>query len=187
MRGILWGETAGIRPLAPGDAGALRRYMTDPEVVRLLFEDQAGPMPGTLTLALTIWYTSLSERGEWAIVNPRGRFIGLVRFWRISQRNRNAMLTIFIGEKDCWGKGYGTDALRLALLQAFGPMDLHRIELHVFEFNARAIRCYEKVGFIREGVRREALWRENRYYDVYAMGITRPEFMKLEAERRSNP
>ncbi|MFZ5816598.1 MAG: GNAT family N-acetyltransferase [Bacillota bacterium] len=184
MGGILWGEKAGIRPLRPGDAGALHRFMVDPEVGHLLYEEKSGPVPGPLALAASLWLSALSGRPEWAIVDERERFIGVVRLWRISERNRSAMLTIFIGDRSYWGRGYGSDALRLALREAFGPMDLHRVELHVFEFNHRAIRSYEKVGFVREGVRRQALLRGSRWYDILVMGITREEFAARERERR---
>lgn len=184
MGSIQWGEKAGIRPPRPGDAVALHRFMTDPEVAHLLYEEKMGPVPGPLAMAAAIWFASLSFRPEWSIVDERGRFIGAIRLWRISERNRSAMLTIFIGERSHWGKGYGSDALRLALREAFGPMDLHRVELHVFEYNHRAIRSYEKVGFIREGVRRQALLRGGRYYDILVMGITREEFAAREQERR---
>jgi len=186
MAAIQWGERAGIRPLQPGDAGALRRFMTDPEVADLLYEEEAGPIPSTLSLALWIVLGGLAGRTEWAIVDERRRFIGVVRLWRISERNRSCMLTIFIGNRAHWGKGYGTDALRLVLRHAFGPMNLHRVELHVFEFNPRAVRCYEKVGFVHEGVRREALRRSERFYDIYVMGITAEEFARREAERQGN-
>ncbi|MEW8977876.1 MAG: GNAT family protein [Symbiobacterium sp.] len=185
MAGVIWGEKAGIRPLRPRDASALHRFMTDPEVGHLLYEEKSGPVPGPLLLAFTLWLNSLAPRPEWAIVDEKERFIGVVRLWRISERNRSAMLTIFIGEPAYWGRGYGSDALRLVLREAFGPMDLHRVELHVFEFNQRAIRSYEKVGFVHEGVRRQALLRNGHYYDILVMGITRPEFFAREQERQS--
>lgn len=184
MGGILWGEKAGIRSLRPGDAGALHRFMSDPEVAHLLFEEKSGAVPGALALAASIWLASLTFRPEWAILDERQRFIGVVRLWRISDRNRSAMLTIFIGERSHWGQGYGSDALRLVLREAFGPLDLHRVELHVFDFNRRAIRSYEKVGFVQEGVRRQALLRGTRYHDILVMGITREEFAARERERR---
>jgi len=183
MEGILWGQKAGLRPMRPGDARALHRFMTDPEVAWLLYEEQSGPVPGPVSLAISIWAQGLAPRTEWAILDEGQRFIGVVRLWRISERNRSAMLTIFIGEKTHWGKGYGSDALRITLREAFGPLDLHRVELHVFDFNARAIASYEKVGFVREGVRRQALLRGTRYHDILVMGITREEFAARERER----
>lgn len=186
LRGTLWGELVGIRYLRPGDAPTLRRMMMDPEVAHLLFEEIAGPPPSALMMGLAIAMGRLAGRPEFAIVERSGRLIGAVRLWRISPRNRSAMLTIFIGDKSRWGKGYGTDALRLVLRHAFGPMELHRVELHVFDFNHRAIRSYEKAGFVQEGTRRQALFRDGRYHDILVMGVLREEFLAREIERRSD-
>lgn len=185
LRGTIWGELVGIRQLRPADAGALRRMVLDPEVAHLLFEEMGGEPPSTLMLAVLIGLNRLSGRPDFAIVERSGRLIGSVRLWRISPRNRSAMLTVFIGDKTRWGRGYGTDALRVVLRQAFGPMGLHRVELHVFDYNARAIRSYEKAGFVREGARREALSRDGRYHDILVMGVLREEFLAREIERRS--
>ncbi|HWI63240.1 MAG TPA: GNAT family protein, partial [Symbiobacteriaceae bacterium] len=149
--GVTWGERVGIRPLLPGDAGALRRFMLDPEVAYLLFEELGGEPPSTPVLGLYIFFQALSGSPDFGIVEMSGRLVGSVRLWRVSDRNRSAMLTIFIGEKRAWNRGYGQDALRLILQFAFGKMGLHRVELHVFDFNERAIACYERVGFVREG------------------------------------
>lgn len=184
-RGVLWGELVGIRPLRPADAGAIRRMVMDPEVAHLLFEEIGGPPPSAFIMGIMIALGRLSGRPDFAIVERSGRVIGCVRLWRISYRNRSAMLTIFIGDKSRWGKGYGTDALRVVLRHAFGPMELRRVELHVFDFNHRAIRSYEKAGFVREGVRRQALARDGRYHDILVMGVLRDEFMAREIERRS--
>lgn len=183
-QGTIWGELVGIRPLRPADAGTLRRLVLDPEVADLLFEDSGGPVPSTLVMAAAIGVQWLQGRPDWAIVDKRGRVLGSVRLWRVSDRNRSAMLTIFIGGPENWGLGYGTDAMRLALRQAFGSMDLVRVELHVFDFNERAIRSYEKVGFAWEGARRQALYRQGRYHDIIVMGILKEEFLALEAERK---
>lgn len=183
MGAILWGEKAGIRPLWPSDAGALHRYMTDPEVAHLLYEEKLAQIPGPMAMAWSMLFRGFGYRPEWAIVDEQGRFIGMIRLWRISHVNRSAMLTIFIGERTHWGRGYGTDALRVALNEAFGPLDLHRVELHVFAFNERAIRSYEKVGFAHEGTRRQALRRGSVYHDVLVMGVIREEFYRRERER----
>lgn len=184
-RGVLWGEVVGIRPLRPGDAAAIRRMVMDPEVAHLLFEEIAGPPPSAFTLGILIATGRLSGRPEFAIVERSGRIIGCVRLWRVSYKNRSAMLTIFIGDKSRWGQGCGTDALRLMLHYAFGPMDLRRVELNVFDYNLRAIRSYEKVGFVREGVRRQALARDGQFHDILVMGVLREEFAAREIERRS--
>ncbi|HYF76937.1 MAG TPA: GNAT family protein [Symbiobacteriaceae bacterium] len=183
MPGVTWGDRVGIRPLRPSDASALRRFVSDPDVANLLFEELGGEPPSALLLGTMIFFQMLSNSPDFGIVERNGRLIGSVRLWRVSDRNRSAMLTVFIGEKRAWNRGYGQDALRLALRHAFTNMGLHRVELHVFAFNERAIRCYERVGFVREGARREALFRENRFHDILVMGVTRQEFLAREAER----
>jgi RimJ/RimL family protein N-acetyltransferase len=65
-----------------------------------------------------------------------------------------AFVGIGIGERDFWGKGYGTDAMRLILRYGFSELNLQRISLDVFEYNPRAIRSYEKAGFRMEGPER---------------------------------
>ena len=83
---------------------------------------------------------------------------------------------IFIGDKNYWSKGYGTDAMRTLLRFAFGEANLHRVELEVFAFNPRAIRTYEKAGFELEGVRKQALFREGAWHDEHIMATLRDEW-----------
>ncbi len=95
----------------------------------------------------------------------------------IDWKNRSAeLLGIFTGEKEYWGQGYGSDAINALLRFAFREMNLHRIYLHVHDYNERAIRCYEKCGFQLEGRQREALFRDGRYHDVLLMSILREGF-----------
>ena len=88
---------------------------------------------------------------------------------------------IGIGERDCWGKGYGTDAMRVVLRFAFVELNLHRVGLNVFEYNPRAIRSYEKAGFVEEGRLRGFLHRNNRRWDLIFMGILRDEWERTQA------
>jgi RimJ/RimL family protein N-acetyltransferase len=187
VQGVTWGNLVGIRPLWPTDAGVLRRMMMDPEVAHLLFEEMGGDTPSTFALGAYIFLQGLTGRPDFGIVEKDGHLIGSVRLWRISERNRSAMLTIFIGDKNRWGRGCGTEALRLMLRHAFTGMDLNRVELHVFDFNGRAIRAYEKVGFMREGARRGALIRSGRMHDIVVMGILKDEFFARETEREAAP
>ena len=82
--------------------------------------------------------------------------IGWCGLVRIEQVARRAMLAILIGETGYWGKGYGEEATRLLLDFGFNLLNLNSVELIVNEENARAIRCYEKVGFQVVGRRRQS-------------------------------
>ncbi len=91
---------------------------------------------------------------------------------------RDAYVGIGLGERSHWGKGYGTDAMRVILRYAFMELDLHRVSLDVFEYNLRAVRSYEKCGFVVEGRARALLQREGRRWDVIYMGILKEDWLK---------
>jgi RimJ/RimL family protein N-acetyltransferase len=93
--------------------------------------------------------------------------------------NREAILGIAIGDRSYWDGGYGTDAMRVLCRFGFDMMNLHRIQLDVYEGNERAIHVYEKVGFQVEGRRREAMFKYGRYQDVIVMGLLSGE-LKME-------
>jgi RimJ/RimL family protein N-acetyltransferase len=104
------------------------------------------------------------------------KLIGNTGLHNVDLKNRSATFGIFIGEKTCWGQGYGTDATRTIVQWGFEQLGLNRIELWVYDFNPRAIRAYEKAGFRREGVRRQGLYRNGRFCDEYMMAILRAEW-----------
>lgn len=73
-------------------------------------------------------------------------------------------------------QGYGSEALGWALEWAFVHAGLHRVALSVAEWNKRATKVYEKLGFVLEGRRREAIWKEGRWWDSLDMGILTREW-----------
>ncbi len=111
---------------------------------------------------------------------PENQLIGNCGLHRLDWKNRIAVFGIFIGDKNYWSKGYGTDATRTLLRFAFEQMGLNRVELEVYDFNTRAQRAYEKAGFRRDGVRRQALYRDGQYHDVYLMGVLREDWDALQ-------
>ena len=74
-------------------------------------------------------------------------------------------VSIAIGEAKQWGKGYGYEVMQLVLRFAFDELNLHRVQLAL----------YEKLGFQREGVHREHLQRNGKRYDMYLYGLLRSE------------
>lgn len=112
------------------------------------------------------------------------RPVGDVALQDIDAINRNANIRIAINSSGHQGKGYGTEALRLMLDYGFGILHLHRIELNVFSFNERAMHVYEKVGFKREGVQREALYYDHKYHDSILMSILEEEYRSLKSDNR---
>jgi RimJ/RimL family protein N-acetyltransferase len=85
--------------------------------------------------------------------------------------NRNAEIYISIGDEEFRGRGFGTDAVSALVEFCFSTLNLHKLYLHVFEFNLGAIRSYEKAGFIKEGKLKEQHFCKGKYHDVYVMAI----------------
>jgi RimJ/RimL family protein N-acetyltransferase len=113
------------------------------------------------------------------------RLIGFIGLWDWDKTwsHGDAEVGIGIGDRTSWGKGYGTDALRVILCYGFTELNLRRITLGVFEYNKRAIRSYEKAGFILEGRQRKALYRDGSRVDIIYMGILREEWQALDGLR----
>ncbi|HVN16533.1 MAG TPA: GNAT family protein [Anaerolineales bacterium] len=103
-------------------------------------------------------------------------FVGLRPDWI----HADAWIGIGIGEREYWGKGYGTDAMRLIVQYAFLEANLRRVTLGLHSYNARALKSYEKVGFKLEGVLRSDTLREGRRTDGIYMGLLREEWQALQ-------
>jgi RimJ/RimL family protein N-acetyltransferase len=108
------------------------------------------------------------------------RMIGFVDLDGVLWNQGDAFVGIGLGERQFWGKGYGTDAMRILLRFAFSELNLHRVSLNVFEFNPRAIHSYEKAGFKVEGRARKLLNRDGQRWDLIFMGILRREWEALQ-------
>ena len=111
------------------------------------------------------------------------KFIGFIAFDGINWTDRDAYVAIGIGEPDFWGRGYGSDAMRLMLRYGFTELNLHRVSLTVYAYNPRGIRSYEKCGFKHEGRIRDFVLRDGRRSDMLHMGILRSEWEQLELGR----
>jgi RimJ/RimL family protein N-acetyltransferase len=113
------------------------------------------------------------------------KLIGFIAFDGLAWRNRDTFVAIALGERDYWGKGYGTEAMQLMLRYGFTELNLNRVSLSVFEYNPRAIRSYEKCGFKHEGHMREAILRDGKRYDLVFMGILAEEWIARNKESKS--
>jgi len=104
------------------------------------------------------------------------RLIGFIGLYLPFTHGCDAWVGIGIGERDYWGKGYGTDAMRVILRYAFNELNLHRVSLALHEYNTRAYRSYEKAGFRSEGCVKQDQIREGKRTDTLFMGILRSEW-----------
>jgi RimJ/RimL family protein N-acetyltransferase len=179
---LLRGNLVRLAALERADAGTLARWSEDTTYMRL--QDTQAALPRTHA-QVTAELEQLND-GHNAIAFAIRTvsddvLIGTVGFYEIEWSNDAAWLGIGIGERSDWGKGYGTEALWLALRYAFDELNFHRLTVTVIANNARAIALYERAGFRREGIFREFGLRDGQRYDMLLYGLLRPEWKAVQA------
>lgn len=168
-----------VRMVAPAeeDAATLARWSEDADYLRALDSDYARPASAREIAARLAPQQSEPNRVEFHLrALEDDCLIGFVALHSIEWNNGAAMLAIGIGEPAYRGKGCGSDALQLILRYAFDELNLYRVGLDVISSNARAIRAYEKAGFVQEGAMRGAVLRDGSRHDRIFMGILRDEW-----------
>lgn len=161
-------ERIRLRPLASSDLRRCVKWFSDPQIIRFL--GRSGPV----TMAEEErWFREYQRRTDEQIfaIEVDGVHIGNIGLHKIDRAHRKADVGIVVGEAGFRSKGYGTEAMRAVLRHAFGALGLNKISLDVLEYNDRAIRTYERLGFLREGVHREDVWKDGRFIDVIRMSI----------------
>jgi RimJ/RimL family protein N-acetyltransferase len=172
---FLIGTKIYLRPVEREDARQCVAWFNHPEITRTLLTHRP------INLRAEEQFIDKALQNERDLVLgiatlASDRLIGVTGLKDIDYRNRHAGFGITIGEKEEWGKGYGTEATRLVVAHAFETLNLNRVWLHVYEYNERGIRSYEKVGFQKEGILRQETYREGRYWDTIVMAILREEW-----------
>jgi len=149
---MITGEKVRLRAVERSDLPKMCQWLNDEEVMYYWGH------PGSTTSLAEVerWFNEGLERSR--------------------QDRKTYIIETLDGEKEYWDKGYGTDAIMAFLNYLFNELQLHRVWLGTESYNARAQRCYEKCGFIREGVEREAAFVKGEYHDGISMSILRREF-----------
>ncbi len=182
---FLVGTRVWLRPLERTDAPYILPWINDPDVTRSLL------LHRPMNLQAEEAFIDETTRDEHALVvaivnRQTDKTVGVAGLQPIDFQSRQAQFGIFIGDRNERGKGLGTEATALVTGYAFDTLNLHRVWLHVVEANAAAIRCYEKVGYRREGLLRDAFYREGRYWNLVSMAVLRQEFRALQATEPVN-
>ena len=181
---LLRGESVRLREVEEGDLALLVRWMNDPEVRHWLHHSDRPDA----TVETVRERFGLTDDGfpnlVWMIETAEGRPIGDIGLLAIHPTHHRAELGITIGVKDYWSSGYGTEAIGTLLGYAFGEMGLRRVQLITDEDNARGIRCYEKCGFVREGLLREHRLRYGKPLNMLIMGALKEEWEGKEVGSR---
>jgi RimJ/RimL family protein N-acetyltransferase len=134
-----------------------------------LSPSRAGELLDTYLAEKNSRYFAIQRHNDKAV-------IGYTFLAKISQRHRIAREFGIVIDETCWGRGYGSDATRLLLTYGFQQLKLHRIELLVLDDNDRARRMYRNLGFVDEGIRREACLIDGEWHDVIMMGLLETEW-----------
>lgn len=167
------GELVRLQKHVTEDEAAFVRWYTDAEIAYVLRHD----LRPLTTYQAQGYFSSIvlpnSAHGTaWAIhENATGTLIGTTAITEVNETRGDCLFRIVIGEKLAWGHGYGSDATRLVVAEAFERFMLDAVNLEVFGHNERARRSYEKVGFRETGRTEE--WARDTRLDVIAMRIER--------------
>ncbi len=111
--------------------------------------------------------------------------IGNIRLGPINWVHRTSFVGIMIGEKNFWGKGYGTESLKLVMEYAFNRLNLHKISSGINNSNKTSIRAFERAGFKIECRRKDELYVDDSYHDALIMGLTKEDFSRRQTPSES--
>lgn len=173
-----------LRALEKSDlAGNMFQWANDSDVTHYMF---MGAVPNTMERLEGEYEQLLNSKNDvvLAVIDKKTDIhIGNVGLYAINWISRSAEFRIIIGEKDYWNKSYGTEATKLTVEYAFEKLNLNKVWLGVNAEHKGAIKTYEKAGFVNEGVLRQEIYRNGKYYDAVRMSILRDEYFTNKLKR----
>lgn len=175
-RPFLSGERVFLRGVEPEDYPTIKPWLNDPLVTHFMFYGQT-PMNAEQTEKMLSEQANSPHDIVFMVCDKAtGKAIGFAGLYEIHPRAQKAEFRVLIGETDFWGKGLGTEVTEMLTFYGFDRLNLHRIYLGVTSENLGALRVYEKAGYAHEGVLRDDIYRNSRFYDSVRMGILRDEY-----------
>ena len=174
----LYGSRVTLREYRVDDLEAIRGWVNDPETVRYLSSRYWMPQSASNTGEFFDHATHAVGNAAFFVIADRAtdRYLGQIDLPSINWKLHSAEVAMVIGKGENRSKGFGEEALRLILEHAFQTLGLERVELEVHMENAAAKRCYEKVGFQLEGVKRHAFFNDGHFADVAWMSVLAEEW-----------
>jgi len=174
---MISGEKIRLRALEKSDLTKVWEWVNDEEVMWFW----AAPRNTQSLAEVEQWFARLQELAgysskQFIIENEEGMPIGRIFYEHLDTRHQRTEVGMQIGEKEYWGRGYGTDTMITFLDYLFNELGLHRVYLRFQSYNTRALKCYEKCGFVQEGILRRHSFARGEYHDDLMMGILRDEF-----------
>jgi ribosomal-protein-alanine N-acetyltransferase len=168
-----------LRPVEKGDLSFFVRAINDEAIRRFLVT------PGPMTeLEEEHWYESIEKRKDnnrvsSIVLKETHEVIGIIGVHGIDWISRTATTGTFIGRKDLWGKGLGTEAKMLWLKYIFFTLNLRQIYSYAYDFNKRSIGYSLKCGYRKIGTYPNDTFREGKYHDVISLMVTCADWKSL--------
>jgi len=168
-----------LKALSKDDISPFYKWINDDEVIKYslsLFSKINTKQE------IDIWFSELIKDQKninlGIFLKSTNQLIGYAGIWDISATNMSGEYFIFIGEKQLWGRGIGTEVSRKLMKIGFSEYNLNRIMLTVIEPNIGAIKAYENAGYKFEGRLSEATFRNNVFHDKLVMSALKSEYLK---------
>jgi RimJ/RimL family protein N-acetyltransferase len=177
----LTGKRVALRRPREEDFEARLRLGNDAEIFRMYGGNRSDLRPMNEEAAKR-WVGRLLDH-DYAWVIEAGTLIGHVRLDCVDLRDRRASLAIGIDDRTQLGKGLGSEAIALVLEYAFNVLNLHRVSVLVVDYNFRAIRAYQKCGFVIERRERESAFVDSIWHDDVMMAILDYEYAEFSAAK----
>lgn len=161
-----------LGPHREDDLERLHRWENDAEIVAMISDEVAPTSLDESREELARWMKPSDASVRFAMrLADDGAFVGFVHLGEIERAQGRCKLGYLIGEKELWGRGLATEAVRAAVAHAFGPLGLRRIGAGAYATNPASIRVLEKVGFRREGALRSHVRRGDAFIDEILFGV----------------
>lgn len=179
------GERIYLSPLCLEDAEYYVAWMNDPEIT----VNTHGATRVMNIEAEREWILNTLKNQEYTfaiVAKENDTLIGNCSLMHVNAIDQTATVGIFIGMKEYRSHGYGTEALNIILSYGFNVLHLHSIDLTVYDFNARAIRCYEKIGFLECGRRHECYYYHGKRHDRITMEIFEKDWREKNESSETN-
>jgi RimJ/RimL family protein N-acetyltransferase len=172
---FLKGKITTLRPVSENDVPLFVRWINDPEVRQFIL--RTFPLTEGEEKEYVASLAKKSNQDMVLVIEVKGQPIGLMGLHRIDWVSRVATTGAIIGEKQFWGKGYGTDAKMALLDYAFNTLNLRKIMSAVKAFNARSLAYSLHCGYRVEGRLKRQFFVNGRYWDEIILGLFKNQWL----------
>jgi RimJ/RimL family protein N-acetyltransferase len=178
MRNLLFGSKVKLCAIKEEDIVVIEKWFNDMEFLRYYDVLPAKPHTRADVRKEVDDFVTSNRSCMFAIrLIENDEIIGVIGCYDIIWTSGVATFFIGIGDSNNAGKGNGSEAIKLFLDYGFNELNLYRIQLNVIEYNEKAIKVYERIGFKREGTYRKFVLREGKRFDLYLYGLLRDEWV----------